>query len=86
METPFDNSRLIVKNIPKHYNEERMKTHFESDGKFVVTDCKIMRKGTKSRQFGFVGFKTAKHAKDAIKYFKNTYIDTSKIEIDYAKP
>ena len=50
-------SRLIVKNLPKHLTEERMLAHFSSDGKFEVTDAKICRKGAKSRQFGFVGFK-----------------------------
>ena len=44
-----------------------------------------MRKGAKSRQFGFVGFKNDKNAKQAKKYFQNTYIDTSKIEIDFAR-
>lgn len=58
----FKNSRLIIKNLPKHYTEERMKAHFSKDGEFVVTDTKIMRKGVKSRQFGFVGFKNNKHA------------------------
>lgn len=62
-----------------------MKKHFGNSGEFLVTDAKIMRKGAKSRQFGFVGFKNEQHAKKAMKYFANTYIDTSKIEIDYAK-
>ena len=56
-------SRLIIKNIPKHYTEERFKKHFQNEGEFVVTDIKIMRKGTKSRGFGFVGFKSEQHAK-----------------------
>jgi len=44
-----------------------------------------MRKGAKSRQFGFVGFKTEEHAKNAKEYFDKTYIDTVKIEVEYAK-
>jgi len=51
-------SRLIVKNLPKHLTEEKMQEHFSNDGKFAVTDTKICRKGAKSRQFGFVGFKS----------------------------
>jgi len=51
------NSRLIIKNIPKHYTEELMKKHFGKEGEFTVTDAKIMRRGAKTRQFGFVGFK-----------------------------
>ena len=45
----FTNSRLIVKNLPKHLTEERMKEHFGNSGEFTVTDVKIMRKGAKSR-------------------------------------
>ena len=45
-----------------------------------------MRKGTKSRKFGFVGFKTEQEAAAARKYFNNTFIDTSKIMVDFAKP
>jgi multiple RNA-binding domain-containing protein 1 len=45
-----------------------------------------MRKGTKSRLFGFVGFKTEKEAQEAKKFFNNSYIDTSKVVVDFAKP
>lgn len=38
-----------------------------------------MRKGTKSRLFGFVGFKTEQDAAEAKKFYDNTYIDTSKV-------
>jgi multiple RNA-binding domain-containing protein 1 len=62
-----------------------MKQFFGNSGEFSVTDVKIMRKGVKSRQFGFVGFKSERHAKSAMKFFNNSYIDTSKIEMDYAK-
>jgi predicted transposase YbfD/YdcC len=43
------NSRLIIKNIPKHYTEEKMKVHFAKNGDFTVTDAKIMRRGAKTR-------------------------------------
>ena len=81
----YTNSRLIIKNLPKHLTEDRMREHFKNNGEFVVTDVKIMRKGNKSRQFGFVGFKNDRHAKQAKKFFDATYIDTSKVEIDFAK-
>ena len=42
-------SRIIVKNLPKHLNEERMLKHFSNEGAFTVTDVKILRKGNKSR-------------------------------------
>lgn len=45
-----------------------------------------MRKNTKSRMFAFVGFKTEEEAILAKKYFHNTFIDTSRINIEYARP
>jgi multiple RNA-binding domain-containing protein 1 len=44
-----------------------------------------MRKGSKSRKFGFVGFRTESEAIDAKKFFNNTFMDTSKLQIEYAK-
>ena len=70
-------SRLIVKNLPKYYNEEKLKEHFGTKG--AITDAKIMRKGNLSRRFGFVGFKTEEEAIAARKYFNSTYIDTCKV-------
>lgn len=37
------------------------------------------RRDGKSRQFGFVGFRTEKEAAEAVKYFTNTFMDTSKL-------
>ena len=77
-------SRLYIKNLPKHLTEERLKEHFMQKGS--VTDAKIMKRGNRSRLFGFVGFRSEEEALVALKYFNKTYIDTSKIEIDLAKP
>jgi multiple RNA-binding domain-containing protein 1 len=77
-------SRLIVKGLPKHLKDERLKEHFGTKG--MVTDAKIMMKGNKSRLFGFVGFKSEEEAAAARKFFNKTFLDTSKIEVDFAKP
>ena len=77
-------SRLIVKNLPKHLDEARLRDHFGKKG--FVTDAKIMKKGNKSRLFGFVGFKSEQEADEAKKFFNQTYIDTSKVTVDFAKP
>lgn len=77
-------SRLIVKNIPRHITEDRLKQHFTSKG--IVTDVKIMRKGDKSRLFCFIGYKTEQEAVQAKKFFHNSFIDTSRVVVDYAKP
>ena len=52
-------TRLMVRNLPKHLKESEFKDHFERKGTYCVTDASIMFAGTKTRQFGFVGFKTA---------------------------
>ncbi|CAN6448796.1 unnamed protein product [Victoria cruziana] len=39
----------------------------------------------KSRQFGFVGFRTEKEAAEAVKYFTNTFMDTSKLVCEIAR-
>jgi len=44
-----------------------------------------MFKGHISRKFGFVGFKTTDEASKALKHFNNTFIDTSKICVEFAK-
>lgn len=35
------NTRLIVKNLPKHLSDDRFRAHFAKKGD--VTDCKIVR-------------------------------------------
>ncbi|PVU88989.1 hypothetical protein BB561_005614 [Smittium simulii] len=78
-------SRIIVKNLPKRYSEDRFKAHFSQKG--VVTDARIMLTlSGDSRRFGFVGFQNEKEAKAAVKYFNGTFIDTSKIIVELAKP
>jgi len=84
-EDTFTNSRLIVKNLPKHLTNERLHKHFTNDGEWAVTDAKICFHGAKSRMFGFVGFKNEQHAKKALKHFNQTFIDTSKVEVGFAK-
>lgn len=77
-------SRLIVKNLPKNITEERVKTIFEEMGQ--ITDLKL--KYTKNgvfRRFAFVGFKTHTEAERALKHFHNTFIDTSKLQVDICK-
>jgi len=45
-----------------------------------------MKKGDKSRLFCFIGYKTEAEAAAAKKFFHNTFIDTSRIVVDFAKP
>lgn len=77
-------SRLIVKNLPKDIKEDRLRSLFSTKGE--ITDLKLCKtKDGKFRRFGFVGFKTKEEADDAVKYFNNSFIDTSKIQLELAR-
>lgn len=77
-------SRLCVKGLPKYVSEARLREHFSAKGE--VTDAKVVRsKDGASRQFGFVGFRSAEEAADALKYFNRTFIDTSRISVEVAE-
>lgn len=39
----------------------------------------------KFRRFGFIGYRTAEEAQAAVNYFHQTYLDTSKLEVELAK-
>ncbi|KAF5205644.1 Multiple rna-binding domain-containing protein, partial [Thalictrum thalictroides] len=78
-------SRICVKNLPKYVGEDRIREFFSQKGE--VTDVKLIRntEDGKSRQFGFVGFRTEGEAESAIKYFNNSYLDTSRINCELAR-
>ncbi|KAG5531353.1 hypothetical protein RHGRI_026095 [Rhododendron griersonianum] len=77
-------SRLCVKNLPKNVNEKRLREFFSQKGE--VTDAKIMRtKDGNSRQFGFVGYRTEGEAEEAVMYFNNSYLDTSRVVCEIAR-
>ncbi|KAJ1731149.1 Multiple RNA-binding domain-containing protein 1 [Coemansia sp. Benny D160-2] len=78
-------SRIIVKNLPKHITEERFRSHFGAKGE--VTDVKLVyHKTGKFRQFGYIGYRSEEEAQTAQTYFNNSFIDTSKIVVEIAKP
>jgi len=76
-------SRICVKNLPRYLAEDRLREHFSQAGE--VTDAKIIRtKDGKSRQFGFVGYRTEEEAQAAVKYFQNAFLDTCKLSCEVA--
>ena len=78
-------SRLIVKNLPNKIKEKRIREVFSSKGG-EITDIKLcFTKNGNFRKFGFVGFKNAEDALQAKEFLNNTFIDTSKIEVDECK-
>ncbi|XP_054798328.1 uncharacterized protein LOC129303204 isoform X2 [Prosopis cineraria] len=77
-------SRICVKNLPKYVAEDRLRDLFSQKGE--ITDVKLMRtKDGKSRQFGFIGFRTEDEANEAIKYFNRSYLDTCRITCEVAR-
>ena len=81
----MENTRLIIKGLPTYIKSEDLRKRFDSFGE--ITDCKVVtNKDGKSRGFAFIGFKDSKNAEEACKYFNQTYIDTSRITVEMAKP
>lgn len=76
-------SRICVKNLTKHTTEKDLKGLFGARGE--ITDAKVVKTATgKSRQFGFIGFRTHEQAKDCQEYFNNTFLKSAKIHVEMA--
>jgi multiple RNA-binding domain-containing protein 1 len=76
-------SRICVKNLGKNTVEKDLKAHFGSRGE--ITDVKIVKTAAgKSRQFGFIGFRSHEQAKDCQEYFNNTFLKSAKIGVEMA--
>jgi multiple RNA-binding domain-containing protein 1 len=73
-------SRLIVKNLPKAVQEQKLRDLFGQKG--TITDVQLKYKDGKFRQFGFVGFAEESSALEAVKFYDNTFIGTSKIKVE----
>ena len=71
---------MFVSGLPRSFSDDQLKGHFASH--FQVTDAHVLPK----RRIGFVGFKNASAAKQAVAYFNKTYIRMSKIAVDIARP
>ncbi|KAF4655558.1 RNA binding motif protein 19 [Perkinsus olseni] len=72
-------SRIIVKNLPKHVDDARLKEFFSAHGE--VTDARVMKtREGRSRCFGFVGFRSPAEAKKALRAVDKTFMDTSRLQ------
>ncbi|XP_063705802.1 probable RNA-binding protein 19 [Culicoides brevitarsis] len=77
-------SRIIVKNLPKRIDEQKLREHFNQKGNVTDIQLKYTKEG-KFRQFGFVGFETDEQAQEAIKFYDKTFIATSRIAVELCK-
>jgi multiple RNA-binding domain-containing protein 1 len=78
-------SRLIVKGLPKRYDESLLRDLFGTS--VIVTDAKVMRTPDgRSRQFAFVGFRSERDADAARKRLNGTYVDSCQVKVEAARP
>ena len=77
-------SRLIVKGLPKHYTDANIRELFSFVGE--LTDARVIRtKDGRSRQFGFVGFRTRAAASTARRTIDATYVGTARVSVEHAR-
>uniref|UniRef100_A0A336LLS5 CSON011310 protein n=1 Tax=Culicoides sonorensis TaxID=179676 RepID=A0A336LLS5_CULSO len=77
-------SRLIIKNLPKRIDEQRLKEIFNQKGNVTDIQLKFTKDG-KFRQFGFIGYENDIQAQEAVKFFDKTFIQTSRISVELCK-
>uniref|UniRef100_A0A452QCE5 Probable RNA-binding protein 19 n=2 Tax=Ursus americanus TaxID=9643 RepID=A0A452QCE5_URSAM len=64
--------------------EERFRQLFAAFG--TLTDCSLkFTKDGKFRKFGFIGFKSEEEARTALNHFNKSFIDTSRITVEFCK-
>ncbi|CAN8066022.1 unnamed protein product [Agarophyton chilense] len=77
-------SRLIIKGLPARYNDSNLRDLCSFAGE--VTDAKVIHtRDGKSRQFGFVGFRTPQSAKLARGRLHKSFVDTSRVTVEQAR-
>jgi len=76
-------SRVCIKNLPEKYTNDKLRKFCAEIG--PVTDVKIMHKNGVSRKFAFVGFADAKTATKAVERLNRTFIQTSRISVEFAR-
>lgn len=95
----LSSTRIIIKNLPTYFSEDQLKDHFtkrlqsvhkgdeKSTINSLITDIKLVKDNRtgQSRRFAFIGFKNEDDAQDAVKFHNNSFIHTSKIQVNLAK-
>ncbi|KAH8420426.1 hypothetical protein KR009_010309 [Drosophila setifemur] len=74
-------SRIIVKQLPKHITEDKLRQIFGAQGTITDLQLKYTPDG-KFRQFCFVGYSTEDEAQAAIRHFDNSCIQTSRVRVE----
>ncbi|XP_017030590.1 probable RNA-binding protein 19 [Drosophila kikkawai] len=74
-------SRIIVKQLPKHITEDKLRQIFGAQGTITDLQLKYTPDG-KFRQFCFVGYSSEDEAQAAIRHLNNTCIQTSRVRVE----
>ncbi|KAH8245448.1 hypothetical protein KR032_010475 [Drosophila birchii] len=74
-------SRIIVKQLPKHITEDKLRQIFGAQGTITDLQLKYTPDG-KFRQFCFVGYSSEAEAQAAIRHLNNTCIQTSRVRVE----
>ena len=77
-------TRLVVKNLPSWITEEKLREYFEQKGNLTDCSLKYTSKG-KSRRFAFIGYATQEAANQALEYFDNSCIGSSRVKVEICK-
>lgn len=76
----MESSRIFVRGLPPNLTSDEFRKHFSKQA--VITDAKCIP----HRRIGYVGFKSPEDAAKAVKYYNKTFIRTTRIEVEVARP
>lgn len=78
-------SRVIIKNIPKYYAEDKLREFVQNAIGGSVTDVRIPKDANGvSRKFAFIGLTDVQNAQKAISRLDNTFLDTCRLNVSAA--
>jgi len=77
---------LFIGSLPWAINSDKLREIFAQAGEVVDATVVTDRESGRSRGFGFVEYKTAEEAQNAIKMFNEKEVEGRKIFVNVARP
>lgn len=74
----MESSRIFIRGLPPNLTPEEFQRHFSKQA--IITDARLIP----HRRIGYVGFKSAEDAVNAVKYYNKSFIRTSRIGVELA--
>ena len=75
----MESSRIFVQGLPPQMTANSFQKHFATQT--GVTDSRLIP----HRRIGYVGFKTVDEARKAVKYYNKSFINMSRIRVEFAR-